>query len=59
MILLFISLYISYKGEDFMTDEYADQLAVSGDILMENSDCHAVIVRDLDFSCNWVHITAL
>jgi exonuclease III len=55
--LLLINVYIPYEGNDGMTEEFADQLHLIENIVLENMDCHIIIGGDfnVDLSRACVH----
>ena len=59
--LLLICVYMLYKGGEYMTDEFADQLAIVDSIREENTDCHVIIGGDfnVDLSRPRVHTAML
>jgi len=46
--LLLICVYMPYEGGEYMTDEFADQLAIVDNIMEENTDCHVIIGGDFN-----------
>lgn len=59
--LLIINVYLPYEGNDRMTDEFADQLHVIENIILDNMDCHIIAGGDfnVDLSRAWVHTAML
>jgi len=59
--LLFINVYMSYEGNDRMTDEFADKLEIMDSIISSNLDCHIIAGGDfnVDLSRSWAHTAML
>lgn len=52
--LLLICVYMPYEGDEKMTDDFADQLAIIDSIAHDNSDCHVVVGGILTLICHGV-----
>ena len=59
--LLLMSVYMPYEGEEFRTDDYAEQLAIIDSLIEANTDCHAIIAGDfnVDLSRQRIHTAML
>ena len=59
--LLVICVYMPYEGNNEMTDEFIEQLAVVDDVIAANQDCHIVVGGDfnVDFARDRLHTTLL
>jgi exonuclease III len=59
--LLLVNVYMPYEGNDVMTDEFADQLHLIENIILDNIDCHVIVGGDfnVDLSRTWVHTAQL
>jgi hypothetical protein len=57
-----ICVYMPYEGNDEMTGEFIEQLAVVDDVIAANQDCHIVVGGgdiDVDFARDRLHTTLL
>jgi len=56
-----MSVYMPYEGEEFRTDDYAEQLAIIDILIEANTDCHVVIAGDfnVDLSRQRIHTAML
>ena len=59
--LLLVNVYMSYEGNEAMTDDFADQLSVVESLINDNLDCHIVVGGDfnVDFDRQWLHTSML
>jgi len=59
--LLLVNVYMSYENDSVSTEEFAQLISVSDDLIITYSDYNVVICGEfnVDFSRDWVHTALL